>query len=208
MNLLAFQCFSMHNSPNCMAMLGYNDLRKGVIFDIDGTPYEVIEYSFVRMQQRKAVAQVKMKSLVNGKVLSRNFHQNESFEEADIERQAIKFLYQNRGEFWFSEKNNPSQRFALSASVVGQGGLFLKPNSEVTAVFFNEKVIKVELPIKVDLVVKDAPPGEKGNTAQGGTKLVELETGAKVNVPLFVNTGDVVRINTETCEYAERVEKS
>ena len=191
-----------------MATLGYNDLRKGVIFDIDGTPYEVIEYSFVRMQQRKAVAQVKMKSLVNGKVLSRNFHQNESFEEADIERQVIKFLYQNRGEFWFSEKNNPSQRFALSSDVVGQGGLFLKPNSDVTAVFFNEKVIKVELPIKIDLAVKDAPPGEKGNTAQGGTKLAELETGAKVNVPLFVNTGDIVRINTETCEYVERVEKS
>ena len=189
-------------------MLGYNDLRKGVIFDIDGTPYEVIEYSFVRMQQRKAVAQVKMKSLVNGKVLSRNFHQNESFEEADIERQAIKFLYQNRGEFWFSEKNDPSRRFALTADVVGQGGLFLKPNSDVTAVFFNEKAIKVELPIKIDLVVKDAPPGEKGNTAQGGTKLAELETGAKVNVPLFVNTGDVVRINTETGEYVERVEKS
>ncbi len=188
-------------------MLGYNDLRKGIIFDLDGSPYEVIEYSFVRMQQRKAVAQVKMKNLANGKVISRNFHQNESFEEADITKQLIKYLYANRGEFFFSEKNDPSKRFSIAEDVMGQAGLFLKANVEVTAVFFNEKVIKVELPIKVDLLVKEAPPGERGNTAQGGMKLVELETGAKVNVPLFVNTGDVVRINTDTGEYVERVEK-
>ena len=193
---------------NTMAMLGYNDLRKGIIFDLDGAPYEVIEYSFVRMQQRKAVAQVKMKNLANGKVISRNFHQNESFEEADIEKQLIKYLYNNRGEFFFSEKNDPSKRFSVADDVVGTGGLFLKANTEVTAVFFNEKVIKLELPIKVDLVVKEAPPGERGNTAQGGMKLAELETGAKVNVPLFVNTGDVIRVNTESGEYVERVEKN
>jgi elongation factor P len=190
-----------------MATLGYNDLRKGVVFDIDGAPYEVTEYAFVRMQQRKAVAQVKMKNWITGKVLSRNFHQSEYFEEADIERKPIKFLYSNRGEFWFAEKNDPSKRFSLTTDVLGPSGLFLKPNADVTAVLFNGATITVDLPIKVDLVVKDAPPGERGNTAQGGMKLAELETGAKVNVPLFVNTGDVVRINTETCAYVERVEK-
>ncbi len=191
-----------------MATLGYNDLRKGVVFDIDGAPYEVVEYAFVRMQQRKAVAQVKMKNLVTGKVVSRNFHQNESFEAADMERETIKFLYRSKGDSWFSEKNDPSKRFSVSEETVGTAGNFLKQNTDVTAVFFNEKIIKIEVPIKVDLVVKDAPPGERGNTAQGGMKLAELETGAKVNVPLFVNTGDVVRINTDTGEYTERVEKN
>ncbi len=191
-----------------MATLGYNDLRKGIVFDIDGVPYEVIEYAFVRMQQRKAVAQVKMKNLITGKVLSRNFHQSESFEEADMERQAIKFLYHNRGEYWFSEKNDPSKRFSLSGDAVGVNGQFLKPNTEVSAIFFNGKIITVALPIKVDLLVKDAPPGERGNTAQGAMKIAELETGAKISVPLFVNTGDIIRVNTATGEYAERVEKN
>ncbi len=191
-----------------MSTLGYNDLRKGVVFDIDGAPYEVVEYAFVRMQQRKAVAQVKMKNLMTGKVVSRNFHQNESFEAADMERETIKFLYRAKGDSWFSEKNDPSKRFSVSEEVVGTAGNFLKQNTDVSAVFFNEKIIKIEVPIKVDLMVKDAPPGERGNTAQGGMKLAELETGAKVNVPLFVNTGDVVRINTDTGEYTERVEKN
>jgi len=191
-----------------MGTLGYNDLRKGVVFDIDGAPYEVVEYAFVRMQQRKAVAQVKMKNLITGKVLSRNFHQSESFEEADMQRQPIKFLYHNRGEYWFSEKNDPSKRFSLTADAVGEAGQFLKPNTEVSAISFNGKIITVALPIKVDLVVKETPPGERGNTAQGAMKIAELETGAKINVPLFVNTGDVIRVNTTTGEYAERVEKN
>ena len=191
-----------------MATLGYNDLRKGVVFDIDGAPYEVTEYAFVRMQQRKAVAQVKMKNLITGKVLSRNFHQSESFEEADMERQVIKFLYQNRGEYWFSEKNDASKRFSIAKDAVGTNGHFLKPNTEVTAISFNGKIINVELPIKVDLLVKETPPGERGNTAQGAMKMAELETGVKISVPLFVNTGDVIRVNTATGEYAERVEKN
>lgn len=188
-------------------MLGYNDLRKGVAFNLDGAPYEVVDYSFVRMQQRKAVAQVKMKNLINGKLISRNFHQNETFEEADIEKKPVKFLYSSRNEHWFCEKDNPSMRFFLTDEIMGEGAHFLKANTEVTAVLFNNTVINVQLPIKVDLLVKEAPPGERGNTAQGGTKVALLETGAKLNVPLFVNEGDIVRVNTDTGEYAERVEK-
>lgn len=190
-----------------MSTLGYNDLRKGVVFNLDGALYEVIDYSFVRMQQRKAVAQVKMKNLINGKLISRNFHQNEVFEEAGIEKNPVRFLYHNRGQFWFSEKNNPGKRFFLTQEAVGLGTQFLRPNTEVTAVSFDGKIITIILPIKVDVMVKEAPSGERGNTAQGGTKVVELETGAKLNVPLFVNTGDIVRVNTETGEYVERVEK-
>ena len=191
-----------------MSTVGYNDLRIGVSFVYEGQPYEVLEYSFVRMQQRKAVAQVKMKNLINGKVISRNFHQNEEFEEVEITREPVKFLYQNKGQYWFSAKDNPANRFFLTEEVVGTPGQFLKPNTEVIALRFNDKIINIKTPVKIDLKIKDAPPGIKGDTAQGGTKVAELETGAKIAVPLFVNIDDVVRVNTETGEYVERVEKS
>lgn len=189
-------------------MLDYNDLRIGTTFIYEGAPYEVLEYSFVRMQQRKAVAQVKMKNLINGKVITRNFHQNENFEEVEIIREPVKFLYYNKGQYWFCAKDNPAQRFFLLEEVVGSQGQFLKSNTEVIALKFNEKIINIKGPIKVDLIVKDTPPGERGNTAQGGTKIAELETGAKVSVPLFVNIGDIVRINTQTGDYVERAEKA
>lgn len=189
-------------------MLDYNDLRIGTTFTYEGAPYEVLAYSFVRMQQRKAVAQVKMKNLLNGKVVTRNFHQNEGFEEVEIVKEPVKYLYHNKGQYWFSEKDNPANRFFLTEDIVGSQGQFLKSNTEVLALKFNDKIINIKGPIKEDLVVKDTPPGERGNTAQGGTKIAELETGAKIAVPLFINSGDIVRVNTETGEYVERMEKS
>lgn len=189
-------------------MLDYNDLKIGTTFLYEDQPYEVMEYSFLRMQQRKPVAQVKMRNLLNGKIIDRNFHMNEKFEDVEIEKQSIKFLYAHRGEFWFSEKDNPSKRFSLSEEAVGDPAKFLKANTEVVAIKWGEKIINIEVPIKMDLVVKEAPPGERGNTAQGGSKVAELETGAKINVPLFVNTGDVIRVNSQTGEYVERIEKN
>lgn len=189
-------------------MLDYNDLKIGTTFIYEGQPYEIVEYSFLRMQQRKPAVQTKMRNLLNGKIIDRNFHMNEKFEEVEIDRQPIKFLYANRGEYWFSEKNDPSKRFSLKEEAVGDPAKFLKANTEVTAVKWGERIINIDVPIKMDLLVKETPPGERGNTAQGGTKVAELETGAKINVPLFVNTGDIIKINTQTGEYVERVEKS
>ncbi len=188
--------------------LNYNDLRIGTTFVFEGAPYEVQEFAFLRMQQRKAVAQVKMKNLINGKIITRNFHQNESFEEVEIVRETVKFLYANKGQFWFSAKDNPMQRFFLTEEVVGQQGLFLKPNTNVDAQKFRDKIINIIAPVKMELKVKEAPPSDKGNTAQGGSKQAELETGAKISVPLFINTGDVIRVNTQTGEYVERVDKA
>lgn len=189
-------------------MLAYNELRKGVIFILDGEPHEVLEYEFLRMQQRKPVSKCKLRNLISGKVAERSFHQNESFEEADLVREEIKYLYNNRGQYWFCSKDNPANRFFLAEDQIGTPGKFLKTNALVTAIKFNEKIISVKPAVKVDLVVKEAPPGFKGDTATGGSKQVILETGATVNVPLFVNTGDIIRINTETGEYVERMEKS
>lgn len=189
-------------------MLAYNELRKGVIFVMDGEPYEVMEYEFLRMQQRKPVTKCKIKSLLSGKILERAFHQNESFEEADIIREEVKYLYNNRGGFWFANKDNAANRFMLPEELIGTAGQFIKPNALVTAYKFGDKIIAIKPTIKVDLKVKDAPPGYKGDTATGGTKKVTLETGAIVDVPLFVNTGDIVRVNSETGLYVERMEKS
>ncbi|HXF43917.1 MAG TPA: elongation factor P [Candidatus Paceibacterota bacterium] len=189
-------------------MLSYNELKVGTLFVKDGEPYEVLEYAFVRMQQRKPVAQLKIKNLISGKVREYSAHQNESFEEADIEKTPVQFIYHSKGQYWFHEVGKPSARFFLTDEIVGEAGEYLKQNIEVKAFKFGNKIINIEPPIKVDLKVIEAPPGIKGNTAQGGTKTVTLETGAKVNVPLFVNEGDVVRINTSTGDYVERVEKS
>ncbi|HEY4475631.1 MAG TPA: elongation factor P [Candidatus Paceibacterota bacterium] len=189
-------------------MLTYNELKKGVIFELDGQPYEVLDYEFLRMQQRKPVAKTKIKNLITGKIVERNFHQNENFAEVEIEKKPIKYLYNHRGEYWFAEIDNPGKRFSLKEATVGPAARFLKPNSEVKAVKFRENIINVEPPIKIDLKVKEAPPGIRGDTAQGGTKNAVLETGATVAVPLFVNAGDTIRINTETGAYVERIEKS
>jgi len=188
-------------------MLTYNDLKKGVVFELDGQPYEVLEYEFLRMQQRKPVAKAKIKNLISGKIVERNFHMNESFEEAEIEKKEVKFLYAHRNEYWFSADNDPKNRFSLKADTMGNAAKFLKQNTLVTAEKYSGNIINIQLPIKVDLKVAEAPPGFRGDTAQGGSKAVMLETGAVVNTPLFVNAGDIVRVNTETGEYVERVEK-
>lgn len=188
-------------------MINYNDLKQGVIFVLDGQPYQVMEFSFVRMQQRKPVAQTKIKNLINGKTMSRNFQHTDSFEEADIQYRDVKFLYSNRGKYIFCEINDPSKRFEMSEEQVGHIGPYLKPNSSIEIVEFEDKIINVNLPIKMDFKVIEAPPSIKGNTAQGGVKAVKIETGAIVNVPLFIETGDVIRINTDTGDYTERVEK-
>ncbi len=188
-------------------MLNYNELKPGVVFILDGEPYEVLEFSFLRMQQRKPVAQTKIRNVITGKILSRNFQHTESFQEAEIDYKKVKFLYSHRDKFIFCDIQNSSDRFELPAEIIGDKAKFLKPDSEVEVVSFQDKTINVRLPIKMDFKVVEAPPSTRGNTAQGGTKNVTIETGVQVAVPLFINEGDVVRINTQTNEYVERVEK-
>jgi elongation factor P len=189
-------------------MLSYSELRPGVFFILDGQPYEVLEFAFLRMQQRKPVAQTKIKNLISGKIISRNFQPNETFEAANISYKDVKFLYNHREKFVFCELNNPSQRFELAEEQLGELTKFLKSNSEVEVIEFEGKIINIALPVKMDLKVIEAPPGIKGDTAQGGTKAVKIETGATINVPLFIEEGDIIRVNTQTGLYTERVAKS
>lgn len=189
-------------------MLSYNDLKEGTIFVYEGAPYEVIHFAFLRMQQRKPVAQTEIKNLITGKVLQRNFQMSDSFEEAEINKVPVKYLYNHRGEYWFTDIKDASKRFALKEDVIGTAGAFSKPNTETTAVKWGERIISVIFPIKAELKIKETAPGERGDTARAGTKAAIVETGATILVPLFVNTGDLIRINTQTGEYVERVEKA
>ncbi|MAZ41102.1 elongation factor P [bacterium] len=189
-------------------MLEYNEIKEKKYIVLDGEPYEVLSSHVFRKQQRKPVNDAKLRNLISGKVTERSFHQNEKAEEADISKKTIKYLYNNRGEWWFCEESDPSKRFKLEETLVGDQGKFLKENSFVDGLLFNEEIIGLKLPIKVDLKVTDAPPAVKGNTAQGGNKQVTLETGAVISAPLFINEGDVIRVNTESGSYTERAEKS
>jgi len=187
--------------------LGVNELKPKTFFIYESQPYVVLETHHLKMQQRRPTVQVRMRNLMNGKVLERNFAQSDVFEEANVSRQKVKFLYAHRDKYWFANENDPSKRFELREDILGDSVRFLKPNTVLDSILFKEKIIDIELPVKMDFKVVEAPPAIKGDTAQGGVKQVKIETGASVNVPLFINQDDIVRINTETGEYTERVEK-
>lgn len=189
-------------------MLSYFDLRRGVQFVLDGQPYEVLEFKQMGKSQDVVVAQTKIRNLATGQVLTRNFHQGDRFEQAEIEKRPVKFIYGHRGKFVFAEANNLAKRFELTEDTLGDAVKFLKSGQEVTLLIFREQIINISLPVKVNLKVTEAPPGIKGDTAQGGNKPCALETGAIINTPLFVETGDVIEVNTETGEYVRRVEKA
>jgi elongation factor P len=188
-----------------MSMLEYNEItvRKYIIHE--GEPYEVMENHVARTQQRKPQNKTRIKNLLNGRMVDVSYHAADKVEEAEIDDKEAKFLYTSKGEFWFCDPTDPSKRFKISEDVLGVKAKFLKPNTVYDTMVFEEKIFGVKLPATVDLKVTEAPPGVKGDTARGGNKLVTVETGAQITTPLFVNEGDIIRINTETGEYRERV---
>ncbi len=191
-----------------MAILSYNEIVQKKVIVYNNEPYKVLSSHVFRMQQRKPVNQTKLQHLVSGKVIEISFHQNESVPEADIERMAATYLYTNKDESWFCEDGNPKNRFSFPEEVVHEKVQWLKQNSAVECLVFDEKPVTLEIPIKMDLKVTEAAPAVKGDTVSGGSKQVTLESGATVQTPLFINEGDVLRINTESGEYVERVSKA
>jgi len=186
-------------------MLNYYDLRRGVQFILDGQPHEVLEFQQIKKARAAGLLQAKIKNLITGKVLERTFHQGDNFEETEIEKISAKFIYANKDKFVFCRAGDHSKRFELSEDQIGGSAKFLAANMEVEANIYENQIIGVNLPIKVQLKAKEAAPGVKGNRAQSGTKAVVLETGATIQAPLFVQAGDVLEINTETGEYSKRV---
>lgn len=191
-----------------MAILSYNEIVQKTVIDYNGEPYEVLSSHVFRMQQRKPVNQTKLRNLVSGKVTEISFHQSETVPEADIDKMKAQYLYTNRGESWFAEEGNAKNRFAFPENAIADKVKWLKTNATVEVLLFKENPITVSIPVKVDLMVKEAPPAVRGDTATGGDKKVVLETGAVVSTPLFINEGDILKVNTDTGEYVERVEKA
>lgn len=191
-----------------MAVLSYNEILPKTIINYNAEPYEVLSSHIFRMQMRKPVNQTKLRHLVSGKVVEISFHQNETATEAEVDKMRARYLYTNRDESWFAEENNPKNRFSLPVESVRDKVRWLAQNALVEILTYEERPMTVKIPVKVDLEVKEAPPSVKGNTATGGTKLVVLATGTTANVPLFIAVGDIIRINTDTGEYTERVKKA
>lgn len=191
-------------------MLEYSEIKERKIIVWEGQPYEVLSSHVFRKQQRKPVNATKLKNLFTGRVAEISFASSDKAEEADITTQPAVFLYKAKGEAWFANSDDKSKRFTLKEDLIGEKIKFIKDNTEVELTVYTdeddeEKVIGVKVPIKVELEVTEAPPSTKGNSVTGGTKVVTLETGATINVPLFISAGEKIRINTETGEYAERV---
>jgi elongation factor P len=134
--------------------------------------------------------------------------QTDKADEAEIDTRPGKYIYNRNNEWWFCNPKNPAERFSLGDDVVGEQGNFLLPNMEVEMQVYEEKIFSMKMPVKVDLKVTEAPPNIKGDTAQGGNKNVTVETGAVVSTPLFIETGDVIKVNTTNGEYVERVSKA
>jgi len=167
----------------------------------------VLESHHVKIGRGGAILQTKLKNLVTGATLSRNFKQADHFEEVGIEKEEVVFVYKNKEEYWFHEKNDKSKRFSLREEQVGEQKNFLKPDQAVEAQKYDGTIIRIVLPIKMEYIVTEAPPNIRGNTAEGGGKTVTIETGAKIQTPLFIEAGDTIRVNTEKGEYVERVKK-
>lgn len=188
--------------------LTINDIKNGDFVTIEGAPYQVQSIKHLHIGRGGSSVQTRIKNLKTGQVFERNYKPADMFEAADLEKMKAQFVYAHRGESWFIEPGKPQTRFSLKEDVIGANRNFLKKNIEVVALKFNSQIINIELPIKVDYEVTEAPPAVRGDTAQGGTKQVTIETGYKVGTPLFIDTGDVIRVNTETGLYVERVSKS
>jgi elongation factor P len=191
-----------------MAVLSYNEItiKKVIIFNDE--PCIVISSHVFRKQKRKPVNNTKLKSLVSGRLIENTFHVNEVAEEADLENWNITFVYRKGNEYVFHLTGKPAERFNLDADLVGDQGKFIKDKSELSALVFNDNIIGVKIPIKVELKVTETVDASKGNTSGNALKEAIVETGAKVMVPMFINQGDIIAVNTEDGNYSERVEKA
>ncbi|MFC1638615.1 elongation factor P [Patescibacteria group bacterium] len=184
-------------------MLGISDIKSGKCIVLDGEPYRVLYEEHSKTGRAGAVLRTKLKNLITGAALEKTFQGAEKVEEADVSRTKAQYLYVEGDEYAFMD-NESYEQFNLNKEVLEDVIGYLIEGTEVTILNFNDNPINIELPIKMNLKVVDAPPGIKGDTASGGDKLVTLETGLKVTVPLFINNDDIIVVNTEKGEYVSR----
>jgi len=184
-------------------MINVAKLSKNSYIIFKNQPYKVVEFEHSKMGRGGAVMRSKLKHLTTGEVLPQTFKGGDRVEEADISYQKLQYLYQDQNGFNFM--NQDFEQLNLARETIGARGSFLKESQEIEGVFLNNNLIDVKLPAKVDLKVIEAPPGVKGDTATAAKKTVKLETGLELQAPLFIKEGDILRVNTESGEYVERV---
>jgi elongation factor P len=180
-----------------------SDITKGLRFEMDGDPFVIVEFQFVKPGKGTAFTRTKIRNMITGAVLDRTYKSGEKLKPADTEDREMQYLY-NDGDFHFMDNNNYEQ-VSLDSNAVGDAANYLTENMLIEVSFFKGRSIGISLPNFVVLEVTETAPGEKGNTVTGASKPAVVSTGYSVNVPLFVNEGDQLRIDTRTGEYSERV---
>lgn len=185
-------------------MISTNEFRKGAKIEYKGEPFEIIDFQHVKMGRGGAIVRTKLKSLRTGSVLEDTFRSGEKFESPHLDERSMQYLYAEGDHHHFMDTETFEQ-MPLSTSQLGDGKKFLKENMVVKILNYRGEPLTVEIPTFVELVVAQTDPGYKGDTASGGSKPATLETGAVVRVPFHINTGDVIRVDTRTSEYIERV---
>lgn len=181
-----------------------SDFKKGLAIRYNGETYVLVGYQFVNPGKGAAFTRAKMKNVKSGKVVEVSFRSGEQIEEANMAYKKCQYMYSDGSEYHFMD-NADYEQFSMSADMIGDQASYMMDGGEVTIVFVDNLAVGLQLPTKMEFIVTESPPGEKGDTATGGTKHVTIETGAKVAAPLFIREGDKIRVNTDTGEYVERV---
>ena len=180
------------------------EFRKGLKIEIDGTPYVIVDFQHVKPGKGGAFVRTKLKSLLTGRVLDQTFRSGEKVKKPDLMEREMQYLY-GEGENYYMMDNETYEQLAITAEQLGEARLFLTENLNLQVLFFNQQPVAVELPTFVELTVSETEPGVRGDTASGGSKPATLESGAVIQVPLFINEGDRVKVDTSTGAYIERV---
>lgn len=180
------------------------EFRKQLKIELDREPFVIVDFQHVKPGKGGAFVRTKLKSLKSGRVLERTFRSGETVDLPDLEEREVQFLYRQDDQFCFMDTSTYEQLF-LDAEHVGDAAQWLTENLVVRLLFYQGKPLSIDLPITVDLRIARTEPGVRGDTASGGSKPATLETGAVVQVPLFLNEGDLIRVDTRTGEYVERV---
>ncbi len=183
-------------------MLNSTELRKGVVIELNGKLYQVVEYKHIKMK-RTALVRVKLRDIVGGHTIEQTFQSADKFVRARLDYRRMQYLYKDAGLYYFMDEENYEQ-MPLSKSQLGDAVDYIKEGMSLELSSYKGELIGVELPITVELEVTETEPGFKGNTATGGSKPATLETGLTIQVPLFINTGDILKIDTRSGSYLER----
>jgi len=186
-------------------MISTGEIRKGVVFELDGQPVKVLDWTHIKMARGSAQVRLKIQNVRTGAITERTFQAGTRWPRGQVEQRRVQYLYADGSAYHFMDTETYDQ-FAISAAQLGEDARFLKEGTEVSVSSYEGEVLGVELPVSVDLRVVSTERGFAGDTATGARKPATLETGLVVQVPLFVNEGDLLRVDTRTSEYQTRIQ--